>query len=107
MALSRKILAQIDGADFRDITRTGYRFTLYADGHIAAEYRTRWQGGRDGARYVTDPGQVDPCQIDDTHPDTDAEAKLVDWIQGQDPAHDIEAGHRHTWRQTRAGYIIR
>ena len=98
---SRKILAQIDTADFRDCVATGYSFYLYADGHVAAEYRSRWQGSRDGARYVTDPGAVNLSAIDDGDPDKDAEAVLTEWVTDEDPATGC------WWRQTRLGSIVR
>ena len=58
MALSRKKLAQIKTYEPSDITSVGWAITLYADGHLSAQSRCRWQGGRDGERYVTDPDYV-------------------------------------------------
>lgn len=113
--LSRKVLAIVDTADFRDCTSTGYRYTLYADGHVAAEYHSRWQGSRDGARYITDSGAVDLSDLDESNPDTDAEALLTSWIgigdDGivEDPVGELrgDRGNSRTWRQTRSGHVVR
>lgn len=59
MSMSRKVLAKHDDNDFNDCVNCGYMWTLYADGHISAEYVTRWQGTRNGVRYVSEPGYVD------------------------------------------------
>lgn len=95
------ILATLDTANFADCTKTGYTFTLYSDGHLSAEYHSRWHGSRTGARYITDPGYVDVSAIVDGNPDTDALAKLTSAVQGVSPSEDS------AWRQTRRGYIVR
>lgn len=96
-----KILATLDTADFSDCVNSGYTFTLYSDGHLSAEYRTRWQGSRSGARYITNPGHVDVSEIADGNPDTDALAKLTSAVQDVSPSEDS------AWRQTRRGYFVR
>lgn len=96
-----KALATIDTADFRDCVNTGYTFTLYSDGHLSAEYHSRWQGSRDGARYVTNPGHVDVSEIEDGNPDKDAEALLTMAVQHVQPSEDRD------WRQTRRGTVVR
>ena len=96
-----KILATLDTADFNDCVNTGYRFNLYSDGHISATYRTRWQGSRDGARYITDPAYVDASTIDTDDPDHDALALLTSAVQDVQPSDDT------SWRQVRRGWIVR
>ena len=96
-----KILATLDTADFNDCVNTGYRFNLYSDGHLAATYRTRWQGSCDCPRYITDPAYVDVSTIDASDDDHDALALLTSAVQGVQPSDD--AG----WRQVRRGWIVR
>lgn len=96
-----KIIATLDTADFSDCINTGYTFTLYSDGHLSAEYNTRWQGSRNGVRHITAPGYVDVSEIVEGNPDTDATAKLTMAVQEVSPSQDLG------WKQTRRGYIIR
>lgn len=96
-----KILATLDTADFSDCVNTGYSFTLYSDGHLSAEYNTRWQGSRNGARYITAPGHVDVAQIVENDQDADALALLTMAVQDVRPSEDRD------WKQTRLGYIVR
>lgn len=96
-----KILATLDKADFRNCVNTGYTFNLYADGHLSAEYNTRWQGSRNGARYITAPGHVDVSKIVEVNPDADAIAKLTIAVQYVSEIVDRD------WKQTRRGYIVR
>lgn len=104
--LSRKILAQIRDYDPDDITSTGHTWTLYADGHLAAEVHSRWQGTRTGSRYVTAAGYVDLTAINPQDPDVDAEAVLTDhagmFRDGQYDLDDLD-----DWRETRPGQLIR
>ena len=95
------ILAALDTADFSDCVNEGYRFNLYSDGHLAATYCTRWQGSRDGARYITDPAYVDVSTIDADDPENDALAVLTSAVQAVHPSDD--AG----WRQVCSGWIVR
>jgi hypothetical protein len=96
-----KIIATLDTADFSDCTHSGYRFCLYSDGHLSAEYMTRWQGSRTGTRYVTDPGHVDVSTITPDDPDNDALALLTNAVRDVQPSEDRD------WRQTRRGILIR
>lgn len=96
-----KILATLDTADFRNCVNSGYTFTLYSDGHMSAEYFTRWQGSRNGARYITAPGHVNLSALDPKNPDADAEALLTMAAQDVYPSEDA------SWKQTRRGYIVR
>ena len=96
-----KILATLDTADFNDCVTTGYRFALYSDGHLSATYHTRWQGSRDGARYITDPVYVDVSTIDADDPDRDALAILTSAVQ------DVQPSDARGWRQVRRGWIVR
>lgn len=63
--MSTRAVAHFDTADFSDCTKFGYRFTLYSDGHIAAEYRTRWQGSRNRQRWCTEPDYVEKSVLED------------------------------------------
>lgn len=104
---SRTVLATVDTADFSDCAKIGYRFCLYADGHVSAEHHCRWQGSRNGERYVTKADVIDVSTLTDD-PDNDAEAALTAWIVGENPAADIECeGRWSKWRQTRRGYVMR
>ncbi|MDE2105880.1 MAG: hypothetical protein KGL39_52140 [Patescibacteria group bacterium] len=95
-----KIIATLDTADFRDCVNTGYTFVLYSDGHLSAEYHSRWQGSRDGARYVTRPGEVDLSKLDPADPDRDAEACLTAAVQDVHPSEDAH------WHQVRRGRLV-
>lgn len=72
MSMSRRVLAQHEQRD-TGLTTT---YTLYADGHVAVETNTIWQGDRD-TRAVTDAGYLPVNDIDPADPDSDAEALLV------------------------------
>lgn len=96
-----KILASLDTADFRDCVNTGYTFTLYSDGHLSADYHSRWQGSRNGSRYITDPDYVDVSAITEDDPDNDAEAALTSAVQNISPSED------RNWRQVRRGHLVR
>ena len=106
MKLSRKVIASICTYDPSDCVTTGYDIALYADGHVAAEYHSRWQGSCDRARWITDAGYIDISQIDLDDPDGDALAVLtaatspVEYL-----TEEIEQSPR--WRQTRRGDFVR
>ena len=107
--LSRKILARISDYDPNDICRTGHTWTLYADGHMSAEFRSRWQGSRDGARYVTDAGYLKATGINlinPVDPDPDPEALLTAEVQ-QIVKDCIDISESGAWRQTRRGVVVR
>ena len=106
MALSRKVLAHIRTWEPQDLTSSGWDFWLYADGHIAAEYTSRWQGSTTGERYVTAPRCVDVDAIDPSDPDSDAEALLTAETSLADPRGDYGVP-ASGWRQTRVGHTIR
>lgn len=56
--MNNKKLATQQTYDPNSLTSTGYDFTLYADGSVSAEYRSRWQGSYDGCRYRSAAGIV-------------------------------------------------
>ena len=99
--LSTRAIASLDTADFSDCINTGYRWTLYSDGHLAAERVSRWQGSRSGTRYVTDAGYVDLSEIGPHNPESDADVHLSEAIRDLDPANDRD------FRCTRNGYVVR
>ena len=102
---SRKVLATHDTADFGDCVNTGYHFTLYGDGRVAADYHSRWQGSRDGARFTTAVGAVDLAYLDDWE---DATALLAWWVASNTPPQeDIACCGGGTWRQIRTGHLVR
>ena len=104
MSTSRKVIATYDTNDFSDCVNTGYSFTLYADGRIAAEYHSRWQGSVDGRRYTTDPSAM---EISDDRP---AEEQLAEYVRNMDatPEEDvIHGGPFQMWRVTQSGYTVR
>jgi hypothetical protein len=98
---SRKSIAKLDERDFADCVNAGYRYTLHADGHLSAEYISRWSGSYAGQRYVTDQGYVDLAKLAEGDPDADALALLTDAVREVAP-HDSR-----DWRQTRRGYLVR
>lgn len=59
MSLSRKCLAEFCDYDMFDCTKSGHTWKLWADGHVTAEYNSRWQGSRTGKRYSSGPNYVD------------------------------------------------
>jgi hypothetical protein len=104
--LSRKILARISDFDANRIDLTGHTWTLYSDGHLSAEYHSRWQGSHTGARYVTDAGYLDVDAINPMDPDTDAEAALTAEVE-QIVKDGIDISESGAWRQTRRGVVVR
>lgn len=98
---SRTKLATVRTFDPQNICSTGYTFTLYGDGHVSAEYRSRWQGSVSGTRYVTDAGYVDLSGMDSSDIDNDAEALLTSAVSNICVEYDSD------WRQTRKGHIVR
>jgi len=83
-----------------DLASTGANWTLYADGRISADTRSRWQGSRDGARWIA-WGAVDVEALGERGDDDDAESALVAWVTG------------HVWEckedymeQVRAGNLV-
>lgn len=93
-----KALAEIKTHDPQDTCSAGYTFTLWDDGHISAEYYTRWQGSWTGSRYVTGAGFVDLSRLDSGNPDSDAEALLTMATRDVEPRYD--------WVQTKQGYRV-
>jgi hypothetical protein len=102
--MNNKKIVSIDTADFTDCTNTGWTFTLYADGRVAAEGVSRWSGTRTGTRtgdrYTTEAGYIDLAEVG-SGPDHDAEALLTAATRELDPREDS------SFRRTRAGWIIR
>lgn len=96
MNSSRKILATLPTYDRYECTSAGYELTLYADGRVAAESHSRWQGSTTGARWTTEPGYVDDL--------ADPAAQLVAIAQMIDIG-EIEIWRQ--WRQTRRGVTVR
>jgi hypothetical protein len=94
---TNKTLATIRDYDPQDITTTGYRWQLYADGRVAATMRNRWQGGRDGRRYVLrDAVDVSRLGTGDDGP----RAALATLAARVDPEED-------GWPVTDPGWIVR
>lgn len=99
MSHELKILAEL--AEYTDdCTSVGWHYTLYADGHLSAEWVTSWQGHRVGERYITDPGVVDVSALSDDE-DHDALAALTSLADRADPRED------DIWRKVRNGRVIR
>lgn len=96
-----KPIATLETYDRNDCTQKGYSFALYPDGHLSADYRSCWQGSRSGQRYITGPSHVDMSKLDNSNPDSDAEALLTSAVQFAEPSNGRE------WRQVRRGYIVR
>ena len=85
----------------------GWEITLYADGHLAAEYTTRWQGETSGERFVTAPGRMTTNPSDEqAHVAMLAEAQTlaaaVNKISWDTDNHSIRG-----WRATRRGCVVR
>ena len=106
--MSNKIIATAQTYERNDLTATGYNVTLYADGSIALEYRSRWQGTRDGTRYRSNPGEVNVDGITGDV-DNDAEARLTEWLTTFDPHTDLPCDWHNgngSFRQTRRGCVV-
>lgn len=104
MSTSRRIIARIDPPE--GLTPVGWGATLYADGRVAIEHKSYWQGSLDGERWTTEPGHVDVAALDPADPDNDGEAALTHVI-------DTIADHQYgpeempVWRRTRRGSVVR
>lgn len=98
--MSKKELVSFRTYNPHSLTSTGYDWTLYEDGHLSCTSRSRWQGDRDNARYVTKPQFVDVRQIDDADPDNDAEATITQLAHSLCPSTDPG------FRQTRRGVLV-
>jgi len=96
-----KTLATLTTYDPADCTSTGWRYSLYSDGHVSAESHSRWTGTRTGARYVTAPGHVDVSELEEGNPDKDAKALLAMAVQHVHPSEDRD------WKQIRRGTLVR
>lgn len=99
---SRKVLAKHRSFNPHDLTSVGYDWTLYADGRVTAEYRSRWVGHEDGARFTTEPGAVDPGTDHLLH-------ALVAFVMDQESegVGDLARHLPETWRKTRAGNLVK
>ena len=107
--MNNKKLATAQTYNPNDLASTGYDITLYADGSVAAESHSRWQGSRDGERFRSDPGTVDLERLDPDDEDNDAEALLAAFVSTFDPYEDLpdcERAGNYGFRQTRLGYIV-
>ena len=96
--MNNKKLATYCDYNKNDLTSTGADWTLYADGRISADTRSRWQGSRDGERWIA-WGAVKVEELGDDVDDNDAESALVAWVGAHkwDSAEDfmdrVRAGH--------------
>lgn len=80
-----------------DCASSGWAVTLYGDGSVAVEYRTRWRGSRTGQRYRSPPGLLDVDTA--TAEDLKAVAELFNDI-------DEDLMTREGWHMTSNGYVI-
>ncbi len=108
--MNNKALATAQTYDPTSLVSVGYDATLYADGSVALELRSRWQGSTDGTRYRSAPDTIDVTEIDPSDPDNDAEAALTAWLATFDPWEDLpceQSAGCYGFRRTRAGCIVR
>jgi len=107
--LSTRRITSVSTYDPSDGDVAGWEITLYADGHLAAEYATRWQGETSGERFVTAPGRMTTA-----HP-SDEQAHVEMLAEAQTLAAALNSiswdtdNHRSIqgWRATRRGYVVR
>ncbi len=104
LRLSTRRITSICTYDPSDCTASGWEVTLYSDGHLAAEYATRWQGETSGERFVTAPGRMTTGE--QAHVEMLAEAQTlaaaVNKISWDTDNHSIRG-----WRATRRGHVVR
>jgi len=106
--LSTHQIAQYEDFDRRNITQSGCIWTLYSDGHVAAEWYTRWQGHRTGTRYVSDPGLIQVAALRADVPDQDPEAALTHLARRMREDLALQPGGElpRGWHQTRRGWEV-
>ena len=94
--MNNKVLASYETSNRRDAVNTGYTYTLYADGRVAATSFSRWQGTLTGTRYVTSPGYLDVTIPAGYVADHDTTLRMA--VRSVDPT---------VWRQVRRGVVVR
>ena len=98
MALSRKIIDERRTYDPQDCTSVGWDIALWADGHISLQRRSRWQGGRNGLRFVSDPDYVNgdtltPDIVECLVEKADEAFEVWDLLDWSDPLRVTRRGH--------------
>ena len=106
--LSTRRLTSICTYDPSDCTASGWEITLYSDGHLAAEFSTRWQGETSGERFVTAPGRMTTNPSDEqAHVAMLAEAERLDTALNRISWDTDNRRSIQGWRPTRRGYVVR
>ena len=106
---SSHVIAEAITYEPGDCTSVGWSVQAYSDGRIAATYRCRWQGGRDGQRWILEDA-IDPDDPGDLTEDALLEHVTigVDDMTGRretlDPENLSESRH---WRETHRGVRVR
>ena len=96
----RKIVAENRDYDPADCANTGHRWTLYADGSVAAERYSRWQDSDCGGRWRTEPGYLDDEEMMDPIDSLDREIKRMA-LNETAPCED------RAYRETRCGFVVK
>ena len=107
--MNNKVLATYQSYNPHDCTSTGFDFTLYADGSVAVESHSRWQGSTSGERYRSEPDTVDLSNLDESYPDNDADSLLSAFVDSFDSSEDLPSPYSrgsYGFRCTRQGYVI-
>ena len=99
--LSTRRITSTQTYDPTDCTSVGWNVTLYADGHLAAEHCSRWQGSTSGERWITAAGRVEYREPDDPATTADDQAH-VEMLAELERFMDAD----NSWRQTRRGYVV-
>lgn len=111
-ATSRRVIAKTRTYDPHSITSAGWDLTAYADGRVAVEYHTRWQGRVTGERWTSEPGRIGPDDaelgLEMLTDRDDYGLSIVDEIACEEPtATTTRDSAGHLWRRTRRGVLIR
>ena len=109
--LSTHRITAIQTYDPTDCTSVGWNVTLYADGHLAAEHCSRWQGSTSGERWITAAGRVHYREPEDpeTTADDQAHVEMLAQLEGFITEWDIYSygWTIQGWRATRRGVVVR
>ena len=108
--LSTHRITSIQTYDPTDCTSVGWDVTLYSDGHLAAQSRSRWQGSTSGERWITAPGRVHYREPDDpeTTADDQAHIEMLREVEQFVSEWDIYSygWTIQGWRASRRGYVV-
>ena len=96
-----KKISTLNNYNELDVTDSGYKFTLYSDGHIAATYYTNWKPARVKQRFVTKPNFFDMSF------GSNYAKERFQWYVNHIKGNNLEPHFQPLiWKQTRRGLIV-